>query len=72
MEYAYSKTFIITGDFKAVLSNWQTNTSIFLVNGNSRDHYVYMDIDKWTEFKKSINAIDEEFRKRFNYQFPVA
>lgn len=68
MDYAQCKTFIITHDMKALVSNWNLNTTIFLVNGNSNEHIVFMDIDKWTQFKMSINAIDEEFRKRFNHQ----
>lgn len=68
MEFANSKTFLITDDFKTVVSNWQLNTTIFLVNKHSK--FAYLEIDKWTEFKKSIIDIDEECNKRQNCQYP--
>lgn len=64
-----NKTFIITGDLKVIVMDWKTNTRIIIQNFDSKS-FSYMDIDKWTEFKKNIYAIDEEFHKRFNYQYP--
>lgn len=68
MEFFNGKTIFITDDFKIVISNIQLNTSIFLVNKNSK--FAHFEVDKWTEFKKSISDIDDEFTKRTNCQHP--
>lgn len=68
MEVANSKTFLITDDFKIVVSNWQLNTTIFCVSKNNK--FAYFEVDKWTEFKKSVTDIDDEFNKRLNCQYP--
>lgn len=73
MDFAYSKTFIITNDLKAIVSNWQLDAAIFIEKKNKNTGlltFIMMDLNHWTEFKKTINAIDEEFKRRFNYQHP--
>lgn len=63
------KEFIITNDLKVIVGGWQIDTVVFIENSDQKK-YVYLDVDKWTELKKSILAIDTEFWKRFNYQYP--
>lgn len=68
MEYANGRTFLITEDLKVVVSSWKLNTSIFIVNKNNKCSI--FEVDKWTEFKKSIKDIDDEFNKRFVCLYP--
>lgn len=68
MEYSYSKTFLINEDFKVVVNNWKLNTTIFLVNKTNKT--AYLDMDKWTEFKKGLTVIDEEINARVNSLYP--
>lgn len=60
-------TFVITNDLKVIFRNFQLETKIYVVNKDGQ--YAYFDVDKWTEFKKSITDIDSEFYRRFNSQF---
>jgi len=67
----FQKTFIITHNLKVELKNVQLDTRILITaETSSGKEQVFMDIDRWTEFKKAINDIDQEFYKRFNYQYP--
>lgn len=63
-------TFHITGDLKVVFTNSQLNTKIYIANKNG-NNFVCLDIDKWTEFKKNIFAIDKEFYSRLHSQFLI-
>ncbi len=69
------KTFIITDNVRVKLANVQLDTLLVIESVKRKDqdlivdNYITMNIDRWTEFKKNINAIDEEFKKRFNYQY---
>ena len=55
----------------ATVCDTQLNTSILLKTiDNGVSYCIKMKIDKWSEFKQSIKAIDQEFYKRFNYQYP--
>ena len=63
------KTFIITNTLKIVVCNTQLETKIY-IKCTDMPAYICMDIDRWTEFKKGFLAIDEEFQKHFNYQYP--
>jgi hypothetical protein len=65
------KTLIITGDLKAIISNWNANTTVFFVNNNGKNNFAFMDINIWKDFKERVKDIDSEFSKRFNYQYPV-
>jgi len=66
-----SKMIIITNDMSATLFDTQLNTYILLKTiDNGVPSYIKMKIDRWSEFKQSIRAIDQEFWKRFNYQYP--
>lgn len=65
------KSFIITHDMKVEFKNVQLSTEIVItVNSSSGRQSICLDVDKWTELKKSIFDIDKEFYKRFNYQYP--
>lgn len=67
------KTFIITNNLRAKVANTQLDTvlTIETLRKNSRDYdFITMNFDRWTEFKKNINAIDEEFQTRFRHQYP--
>ena len=67
----FHKEFIITNDMKVQFRNVQLDTKIVIsVNLPTGTESVSMDVDKWTEFKKAINDVDQEFYKRFNYQYP--
>lgn len=67
----FRKSFNITHNMKVELINVQLNTKVLITTetplGKDR---IFMDVDRWTEFKKAINDIDQEFYKRFNYQYP--
>lgn len=65
----FSKGFIITNDMKVEFKDVQLNTKIILTTLPSSSQTFSFDVDKWTEFKKYILAIDKEFYKRFNYQY---
>jgi hypothetical protein len=67
----FRKTFNITHNMKIELINVQLNTKILITTEtpSGKDH-IFLDVDGWTEFKKSIKDIDQEFYKRFNYQYP--
>lgn len=69
MDFSLSKTFLIDEDFKVVVSSWQLHSTIFLVNKTEK--FAYLDVDKWTEFKKSISDIDDEVNMRVNCQYPT-
>jgi hypothetical protein len=67
----FRKTFIITHNLKVELINVKLDTRILITaETSSGKEQVFMDIDRWSEFKKAINDIDKEFYKRFNYQYP--
>lgn len=53
-------------EFKDVQLNTKVIISTYSPLGR---HSVCLDVDKWTEFKKSIFDIDKQFYKRFNYQY---
>lgn len=72
LDLTTGKTLIITNNFKAVITNWKSNTAIFMVNNNGKYHFAFMTVGHWKEFKELVEDIDTEFRKRFNYQLPVA
>ena len=56
---------------KVEFKNVQLNTEIVIaIDSPLGRRSISMDVDKWTEFKKSIFDIDAEFYKRFNYQYP--
>lgn len=59
----------VTGDLKVRICGWRLNTRIIVENTGTEKKGVSLDVDKWTELKKSIFYIDEEFRNRFNYQY---
>ena len=64
------KSFIITHDMKVEFKNFQTKTKIiFTINSALGGQSISLDVDKWTELKKSITDIDKEFYKRYNYQY---
>lgn len=65
-----SKEFIITNDMKVEFTDVQLDTKIIIVTQSSIGRQsICLDVDKWTELKKSILDIDKEFYKRFNYQY---
>lgn len=64
-----SKTFIVTDTFSVVLKDVQLTTTI-LIKDFDTNECITLDIDRWTQLKQNIKAIDEEFYSRFNYQFP--
>lgn len=73
MEHSYGKTLIITNDLKVIIQKLQTDTQIIIERKgyNNLYSFVKMDIDHWTEFKKAIKDIDDEFMKRFKYPYPT-
>lgn len=68
MDNKYSTTFKLTHNLKLTVYDWQTRVKLVFENG-SRSQFIHLDVDGWTEFKKSLYSIDEEFRRRFNYQY---
>lgn len=66
MDESKCTSVIVTNDLRVLICDYQLNTYILIQGAN--DSCISMDIDKWTEFKQSINTIDEEFKKRFNSQ----
>lgn len=65
----FHEEFIITNDMKIQFKNDQLETKIIIsvYTPNGRES-VSLDVDKWTEFKKSISDVDQEFYRRFNHQ----
>lgn len=62
--------FIITHDMKVEFKNVKLSTEIIITTeSSSGSKSVCLNVDKWTEFKKAISDIDQEFYKRFNYQY---
>lgn len=64
-----SRTFVITDTFSVVLKDVQLTTKI-LIKDFKTNECITLDIDKWTQLKQNVEAIDKEFYNRFNYQFP--
>ncbi len=63
-----SRTFVITNDMRIIVKNIHLNTIIEIVDiGNNKS--ITIGVDKWNEFKQSIQHIDEEFYRRFKYQY---
>jgi len=66
----FIKQFTVTHDMKIEFKNVQLNANIIISTFTPcGKQSICMDIDKWTEFKKSIFDIDKEFYKRVNYQY---
>lgn len=59
---------IVTNDLHVLFKNAQLETKIEIVNVRNNEK-VSLNIDKWNELKQSIQAIDTEFYKRFNYPY---
>ena len=56
---------------KVEFKDVQLDTKIIITtNSIFGKQSVYLDVDKWTEFKKTLFELDREFYKRFNYQYP--
>lgn len=68
MPLIHGETFLISDNFKVVVDDWCLSTVILLINKNN--NLAYLDIDKWTEFRKSLTAIDDELNKRLNVDYP--
>lgn len=68
MDYKYSTTFILTDKLKLTVYDWQTKVTLVFEN-KSVNQIIHLDVDSWTEFKKSLHEIDQEFQRRFNYQY---
>lgn len=63
----FEKLFIVTDKLRVLARGEQLNTYLAI---ESDGQTIQLNVDKWTEFKKSMNAIDVEFMRRFNYQYP--
>lgn len=70
MDYTFSKSFILTHNLKIRVYDWQTRVKIAIEN-TTTNQSIDLDVDGWTEFKKCFLAIDEEYKKRFNYQYSI-
>lgn len=66
MDESKCSSVIVTNDLRVLVCDYQLKTHILIQGVNNS--CIFMDIDKWTEFKQSINTIDEEFKKRFKAQ----
>lgn len=62
------KRFVITDCLNIIMKDVQLNTCIVFRNDKNNEH-ITLDVDKWTQFKQNIEAIDKEFYRRFNYQY---
>lgn len=71
----FPKSFVITHNARVEVAKSQLNTVIVFQSLTKKDDRFIldssftMDVDRWTEFKKTMYAIDEEFQKRFNYPY---
>lgn len=63
-----TRNFVITDSLNVVLKNVQLDTKIVIMNNNNKE-FITLDVDKWTQFKQNVEAIDKEFHRRFNYQY---
>lgn len=68
MDYSYSTTFKLTDKLKLIIYDWQTKVTLVFEN-KSVNQFIHLDVDGWTEFKKSLDDIDQEFKRRFNSQY---
>lgn len=62
------RTLVVTDCLSVILKDVQLDTVIILKNINNNEQ-ITLDVDKWTQFKQNIEAIDKEFFDRFNYQY---
>lgn len=60
----YEKILNFANGLRVLLRNTRLGTYVLLEVDKS--YFIQLDVDKWTEFTKSIAAINHEFHRRFN------
>lgn len=64
------KTINLTNNLQLLVGGYQLGTYIvFKELGGVGEISLFLDVDRWTEFKKHIQSIDSEFMKRFKYTY---